>query len=77
MTDSNRIYKSLVKHLNNPRKSLYQVCQEHDINFDEIDDYVLQDHIDQCSHCNIWSVKLINDLDDNPICQVCYQVAGL
>jgi len=77
MTDSNPIYKRLAKHLNNTRKPLYQVCQEYNIDFDEIDDYILQDHIDQCSHCNIWSLKLIDDLDGNPICSVCHQLTGL
>ena len=77
MTDINQTYLKLVKYLNNTRKPLYQVCRDNDIDFDEIDDAMLQQQIDQCSHCNIWSKKLIDDLDGNPICPVCYQVAGL
>ena len=77
MTDSNQIYKRIVKYLTNTRKSLYEVCREHDINIDAIDLYALETYIDQCSHCNIWSTKLIPDLDDNPICPVCVRISGM
>jgi hypothetical protein len=77
MTDSNQVYQRLAKHLSNTRKSLLQVCREHDIDLADIDNYILQGYIDQCSHCNIWSKKLMDDLDGNPICRVCYDVAGL
>ena len=71
------MYKRLAKHLLNTRKPLYQVCRELDIDIEEVDDYLLQETIDQCSHCNIWSQKLIDDLDSNPICPLCARVAGL
>ncbi len=77
MTDSNRLYPRIVKYLNNTRKTLYEVCREHDININAIDLYKLEEYIDQCSHCNIWSTKLIPDLDDNPICPVCVRIAGM
>lgn len=77
MTDSNQQYQRLAKHLSNTRKSLQQVCREHDVDLEAIDSYVLQQYIDQCSHCNIWAKKLIDDLDGNPICRVCLDIAGL
>lgn len=77
MTDTNQLYPRIVKYLNNTRKTLYQVCREHDINIDAIDLYKLEEHIDQCSHCNIWSTKLIPDLDDNPVCPLCVRLTGM
>ncbi len=77
MTDSNQTYLTITKYLNNTRKTLYEVCKEHDINIHAIDLYKLQEYIDQCSHCNIWSTRLIPDLDDNPICPVCVKIAGM
>jgi hypothetical protein len=77
MTDSNQTYLTLAKYLSNTRKTLYEVCKEHDINIYAIDLYKLQEYIDQCSHCNIWSTRLIPDLDDNPICPVCVKIAGM
>jgi hypothetical protein len=71
------MYKRLAKNLLNTRKPLFQACKELGIDMEDVDDYLLQQTIDQCSHCNIWSTKLVEDLDGNPICPLCVRVAGL
>ena len=70
-------YRRLAKVLNKTRKSLTQTCYELEIDIDDIEDYILVELIDQCSHCNIWSQQLIKDLDDNPVCPVCVRLTGL
>jgi hypothetical protein len=77
MTDINQQYLKLIKVLNGTRKSLTELCLEANINVRDIEYDLLQLHIDQCSHCNIWTTKPIDDLDGNPICKVCEQIAGL
>ena len=32
---------------------------------------------DNCSHCGIWSTRLVPDLDDNPICKTCVEHVGM
>ena len=76
MTDINQKYRRLAKALNGTRKTLSQVCRDLDIHIDDVEDDVLQDTIDQCSHCNIWSNKLIEDLDGMPICSLCERLVG-
>jgi hypothetical protein len=77
MTDISLNYKRLAKTLNKTRKSLTQTCYELGIDIDEVEDSVLMSIIDQCSHCNIWSQQLIQDLDENPICPTCFKLTGL
>lgn len=77
MTDINPNYKRLARTLNKTRKSLTQTCYELGIDIDEIEDHLLIEVIDQCSHCNIWSQQLVLDLDDNPVCPVCVRLTGL
>ena len=76
MTDINATYRRLQKHLNKTRKTLTQVCRELDIDIDDVDDGLLQEHIDQCSHCNIWALDLIEDTDNNPVCALCFRLVG-
>ena len=76
MTDINQKYRRLAKALNGTRKTLSQVCRDLDIHIDDVEDDILQDTIDQCSHCNIWSNKLIEDLDGMPICSLCERLVG-
>jgi hypothetical protein len=71
------MYIKLKNHLNKTHKPLYQVCKELDIDLDSLDVEELTKHIDQCTHCGVWSVKLIPDLDDNPICGYCARLIGL
>jgi len=70
-------YRRLAKVLNKTRKSLTQTCYELEIDIDDIEDHLLMQVIDQCSHCNIWSQQLVQDLDDNPVCPVCVRLTGL
>ena len=44
---------------------------------EHIEDHLLVEVIDQCSHCNIWSQQLVKDLDYNPVCPVCVRLTGL
>lgn len=76
MIDTNQTYRRLAKALNGTRKTLSQVCRDLDINIDDVHDDLLQNTIDQCSHCNIWSNKLIEDLDGMPICTLCERLVG-
>lgn len=75
MTDTNQ-YKRLSKYLNRTRKTLWEACRELDIDTDYVDDNVLEQHIQECTHCGIWGTNHILDLDDFPICKVCETVAG-
>jgi len=77
MIDISPNYKRLAKTLNKTRKSLTQTCHDLGIDVDDIEDYVLVQVIDQCSHCNIWSQQLVLDLDENPVCPVCVRLTGL
>jgi hypothetical protein len=76
MTDTNQTYRRLAKALNGTRKTLSQVCYELDIDIDAVQDDALQNTIDQCSHCNIWSDRLVEDLDGMPICKLCERLVG-
>jgi uncharacterized paraquat-inducible protein A len=71
------MYKRLAKHLNKTRKPLWQVCKELDIVYDEVDLDRLEELCTQCTHCDIWTVQPILDLDQNPICPLCARLAGL
>lgn len=76
MTDINPQYRKLAKTLKGTRKTLTEACREHNLDIDDVDDYYLQQAIDQCSHCNIWSTALVDDLDGNPICGICESIIG-
>lgn len=76
MTDTNPIYRKLTKHLNKTRKSIVDVCRDLGIDLDDVEDYYLDKHIMQCSHCDIWGTDHIADLDENPICLVCERIVG-
>lgn len=76
MTDSRQTYRRLAKALNGTRKTLSQACRDLGIDMDNVEDELLQNTIDQCSHCNIWSHKLIEDLDGMPICTLCERLVG-
>lgn len=66
----NKIERALLR----TRKTVQQVCKEHDIDVEDADVF----EIEQCSSCSIW-VKIENlkeDLDSNPICQNCWDTYG-
>lgn len=71
------MYTKLKNNLNKTYKPLYQVCKDLGIDIDTIDVQELTKQIDQCTHCGIWSTKLIPDLDNNPICGYCAKLIGL
>jgi hypothetical protein len=71
------MYRELKTSLNKTYKPLYQVCNELGIDIETLDIEELTKHIDQCTHCSVWSTKLIPDLDDNPICNYCARLIGL
>lgn len=77
MTPVSHNYKRLARTLNKTRKSLTQTCHELGLDVDDIEDHILMNIIDQCSHCNIWSQQLVLDLDENPVCPVCVRLTGL
>jgi len=71
------MYKRLAKHLNQTRKSLWDVCRDLDIDYEDVDIDVLEQTITQCTHCDIWTKNPVQDLDNNPICKVCLSTAGM
>ena len=71
------MYTNLANSLNKSHKSLYQVCKELDIDINLVNVTELTKHIDQCTHCGVWARRLIQDLDDNPICDYCVKLIGL
>lgn len=76
MTDINQNYRRLAKHLNKTRKTLTQVCKEYDIDIDEIEDELLEQHIQECSHCGIWGSDHKFDTDQFPVCKICFSFVG-
>lgn len=68
--------KKLVKMLSGTRTKLRDACEDLGIDYDELIE-AGDIGIDTCSHCSIWSVKLIPDLDQNPICAYCLDLAGM
>mgnify|MGYP006280420581 CR=1 FL=1 len=75
MTAGSLKLSELVKRLERTRVPLKEVCDLLDLDYDSIVN--MEIGIDQCTHCNIWSKRLILDLDNNPICSVCRDIAGM
>lgn len=75
MIAGNQLSNKLIKTLNGTHKKLRDVCEDLGIDYDELVEDGLP--IDRCSHCGVWSNKLVADLDDNPICPVCVSTVGL
>ena len=63
-------YKRWAKRLNRTRDQLYNVCYELGIDYDEVEDEVLEQYTIECSHCGIWGQ---HDHDDDGyfICNKC------
>ena len=76
MIAGNPLNKKLIKELVNTRRRLAEVCEDLGIDFEELIESG-DIGIEQCSHCNVWSTKLIPDLDGNPICNLCADIAGM
>ena len=76
MIAGNPLNKKLIKELSNTRRPLYEVCEDLGIDYDEL----LESGdigIEQCTHCGVWSTRTVPDLDENPICPVCVDIAGM
>ena len=76
MIVGNPLNKKLVKELKGTRKRLSEVCEDLGIDYEDLIESG-DIGIGQCTHCNIWSTKLIPDLDSNPICPVCLSISGM
>lgn len=75
MIDTNQ-YKRLAKRLNKTRKTLSDVCLDLNIPIDEVDDFELDQHIQECSHCGIWGNDHRHDEDDFLVCKLCFDLVG-
>lgn len=76
MTVGTPLHNKLIKTLEGTRRRLSEVCEDLGIDYDEL----LSSGdigIDTCSHCNMWTVRLVPDLDGNPICNYCLQISGM
>ena len=71
------MYKRLARELNKTRKPLWQACKELNLVYEDVDWDVLEQHVTQCTHCDIWTTQPVQDLDGNPICRVCLGISGL
>ena len=71
------MYKRLAKHLDKTRKKLVDACEQLELDYTEVDPYALEEYITQCTHCDIWTTRPVEDLDGNPICSVCLKISGL
>jgi hypothetical protein len=76
MTDTNQTYRRLSKSLNKTRKTLSQVCKELDIDIDYVDDFLLEQHTQECSHCGIWGSDHKHDIDSFAVCKLCFGLVG-
>lgn len=76
MTAGNPLNKKLVKELQGTRRKLSEVCEDLGIDYEELVE-AGDIGIEQCSHCNVWSTRLVPDLDDNPICKYCVDLIGM
>lgn len=76
MTAGNPLSKKLVRELKGTRRRLSEVCEDLGLDYEEL----LESGdlgISQCSHCNTWSLNLVDDLDGNPICRFCVDLVGM
>jgi len=69
------MYKRLSNTLEKTRKTLPQVCHELGIDWEMVDESQLL--VTQCTHCDVWSRRVLPDLDNNPICYLCRDLAGM
>ena len=71
------MYKRLTRYLDKTRKPLWQACKDLDMDYDTLDFDELDKLVVQCTHCDIWTISPVQDLDNNPICKVCLGISGL
>lgn len=75
MIDTNN-YKRLARRLNKTRKTLSEACVELGIDIDDVDDFDLDQHIQECSHCGVWGDKHKEDEDGFLVCPLCFNLVG-
>ena len=76
MIDTNQTYRRLTKALSGTRKTLTEACQDIGIHINDVDDYLLEQHCLECSHCGIWGTNHRLDNDEFPVCQLCFKLVG-
>lgn len=76
MTAGNPLNKRLIKELQGTRKLLSEVCEDLGLDYEELTESG-DLGIEQCSHCNRWDSRLVDDLDGNPICKFCVDLIGM
>lgn len=76
MTDIDRMYKRLTRLLSGSRKTLMDACREIGVDIEDVDDYLLEQHVQECSHCGIWGTTHRRDEDEFPVCQLCFALVG-
>ena len=76
MIAGNPLNKKLVKELQGTKRKLSEVCEDLGIDYEELLE-AGEFGIEQCTHCNTWSTRLVRDLDDNLICRYCVELVGL
>lgn len=76
MIDTNQMYRRLTKRLSGTRKTLTEACRDADIDIELVDDYLLEQHVQECSHCGIWGTNHRRDSDEFPVCQLCFSLVG-
>lgn len=72
----NSLQTKLVRELNGTRRKLREVCEDLGIDYEELTE-TGDLGIDSCSHCGLWSLRLVPDLDGNPICRFCVDLVGM
>lgn len=72
----NSLQTKLVRELNGTRRKLREVCEDLGIDYEELTE-TGDLGIDPCSHCGLWSLRLVPDLDGNPICRFCVDLVGM
>lgn len=76
MTAGNPLQKKLIRELNGTRRSLREVCEDLGLDYEELTE-TGDIGIETCTHCGLWSTRLVPDLDDNPICRFCVDLIGM
>ena len=76
MTDINNLYTRLTKKLTGTRKTLGEACEDAGIDIETLDDYLLEEYCKECSHCGIWGTDHKTDVDDFPVCRICFGLVG-
>ncbi len=69
------MYKKIANTLKNTHRSLAEVCADLGVDINTIDTRKIP--IEQCTHCDLWTTKLILDYDNNPTCRYCADLVGL